>query len=553
MAPVVIVLVGGFLAASFQWLPAFELAEHFSYMLNNPSGRSAFLTSPSGFYEMPQSLAEYYPHPNEDERQFISRLYLTGGILTIPILLLLLLRLKDRISLAAFLSAATFLFLSFSPIDVWRFLPKFTWAVQFPYRLLSVTALFVALGICLTIKRMKHWEFALLITLLLIQSWNLLLMPPYSSRLPVPQRDIPDAFASLDYLILPKPLFASNDRWVISHNLPIVADKFPWRENIVDSRSHLIKDNFLRLPSQVKQRYVRIIGAVEDEQTSKSLWIAGSSNPDVPIDGLRAVGPGEFDVVFRIPAELIDVTIQSDAASRPAVPMEGKFAETKNIRLKTVDFLAGNRIEVPADGPKFLWLLGSSVFTEAIDVWLADPARPAIPVSDPISIGPGAFEIWLKLPEQPGEYTLVSSRYLVPAIADSRSSDFRRLSIAVSARMLVADATTPIRVISADLVERQSSHGYTRNFHVLPAARRAGYDNTGGHVELPIAYNPLFTVSQRGSILRGQPTDTGHLLVATKDLDSPFVVQFRLPWIIWPTTALGFIFIFIGILAGRRS
>lgn len=546
VVPVALVLVGSLLIASFQWLPAFLLREDFAVSFFNLPTYRAFLTSASGLYGFPMSLAEHYP--NDEAKWYEARLYLTPGILTVPVLLMMFAKLRDRFSIAVLLSAAVFLFLSFSPFDIWRFLPRFTWAVQFPYRLLAFVALFVALGICLTLKQLRMWQLALFGLMILIQSWGILLLPPYSSPLPTQQNAIPQTFASVDYCMTPLSPLTSHDRWLIASAIPIVADDLPQRKSMVDQQRYLLKDNVLENSgAKSGTRYLRMRGTTESEKVPISIWIAFQSNPNVPIGDVQTVGPGDFIVLFTIPNNPYSVTIRSTATLRADQPRGAVSPEATNIRVNLIEMLPGNVIQVPGYGARFLWLSGRTIFTEPVEIWLAHPASPEIPASEILSVGPGLFDRRLRLPKQPGEYTLAVSRYFVPALEDPRSTDHRRLGIEIWGHAQIADTDSVI-----SLTERDYSDGYTREFRIERAGLTRRGDNDRVFVELSMAYSPLITVFQAGNRLGSKPSNGGLILVETRDLNTPIVARFRLPWLVWPATVLGFFLLILGTVMVRQ-
>lgn len=192
-----LVLLAAVLIASLQWVPGFQLRESFigNFTINSPYERAS-LTSFSGLYGMPSALIE-------DGQKSASQLYLTPGILAIPIFILLIMRVRrhDRIGLATLACLAIFAVMSMAAFDFWQFMPRFLWAVQFPYRLIAFVALFTAIGICVTLKSLKPTLFSLLLCLLVAQNWKLLWEPAYSTPLEVRQEEVGLHYPIVDYMI----------------------------------------------------------------------------------------------------------------------------------------------------------------------------------------------------------------------------------------------------------------------------------------------------------------------------------------------------------------
>ena len=411
-----LVLLAAVLIGSFQWVPGFQLRESFigNFTINSPYERAS-LTSFSGLYGMPSALIE-------DGQESASQLYLTPGILTIPIFILLSMRVRreDHIAIATLACLAIFAVISMAAFDFWQFMPRFLWAVQFPYRLVAFVALFTAIGICVTLKSLKPTLFSLLICLLVAQNWKLLWEPAYSIPLEVRQEEVGLYYPIVDYMIRPPEAIAAGDGWLI------------------------------------------------------------------------------FD----------------------------------------------NRIFLKADVPRpsYFSIRGTTIFADGpLELWLARPSDHTIPLTGKVSVGPGSFNVRIGLPDDLGEYTLVSSRHLIPAALDSRSPDTRRLSISVLAYSQLSEDGKHVGEqgwqIPANDVSRVRSGGYKREFRV-----RSNSDAESGlpiWVELPIAYSPLTQIRQHGLSLPVKPTDTGRAAVQSTDIRAPFAARFRVPVLAWLGSLLG--------------
>ncbi len=527
--PASLILAGSVLLSSFQWYPAFLLRNDFA---TNFVNQSPFFvrkfTSFSGLYGFPLSLLQENILPSG------SRLFLTPGILTIPILLLLLAKFKNLFARVSFCGAAIFMLLSYSPFDLWYFLPEFVWSVQFPYRLLAFVALFIAVGICVTLQRLRAWQFTVLMILIVGQSFRLLVQPPYSTPLSVAQSDIPSLFASVDYIVVPTAALTSPDGWLRNYALPITESLMDF---VVDGEGYLLADNALLLSkARTNENYIRISGSIEGGSTPISLWVGQSNNPDEPLDGTRLVGPGDFSSIFRLPTSLLSLKIRlSDDSARA--------------KIKTVERLPGNEIQVkssPHERPQFLRLFGTSIFTDrSIDLWIASPESPDLPLTEKATVRPANFVAQLRLPSRPGIYVLVPSNVLVPSSV-SNSSDARRLSINLSSYAFV-DGDRVEERIPVSSVERIYSHAYRRSFSIRTDRLPPATENASKFlVELPMSFSPLAEISQGGSRIISRASDRGLAMIETSDLLSPFTAQFAMPWPVWPMMIFGVGLIYIG-------
>jgi hypothetical protein len=546
-----VVLGASLLVAGFQWYPAFlvrnDLAINF---LSQSPYNLAKLTSYSGLYGFPVSLTD---------RKLSNQtmLFLTPGILTLPVLILLVRKIGNLYGRATLCCATFFLLLSFPPVDFWKLTPQFLWALQFPYRLLAFVALFIALGICLTFEQLKAQQFFILAGVLLVQSFGVLVQQPYSAPLSGGQREIAERFASLDYLITPTLPLTHVDGWMQHYAVSLISNDWT-RDQMIDGKGYLLEENVLSPDSpRTGENYLRITGVIEGSNLSVQLWIADTAKPQVPLDGLRTVNLGQFSTFFKLPDNNPgNLTLRSsfEPQTRPVPYPMGRPL----IKLDAVDRLPGHRIQVRSSSsraPRVISIIGWTVFTDGpVELWLARVTAPDVAVSERVAVGPGPFSIRLRLPNETGDYILVPSRYLIPALADAGSSDHRRLSVFIkSYRETSAEegAVEDELLIPAALVDRTFSHGYRREFRLKAAsvAEPIELKSASALVELPIAYSPLVEITQAGTTLLLQASNTGLALARTTDLKSPFLARFRLPWIVWLGMAAGFCVVIVSALA----
>lgn len=144
-AILIVGLLFGLAISSFQWYPAYISSRDLNINFTEASPYSAaYLTSLSGFLGFPKKFSS-------DGFNF----YFTGSSWVLPAIVMALFffrkarRYSQDIQLRGVITAslvcvALFLFLSFSPVNVWVYLPRAFYATQFPYRLLAFVGLFAA-------------------------------------------------------------------------------------------------------------------------------------------------------------------------------------------------------------------------------------------------------------------------------------------------------------------------------------------------------------------------------------------------------------------------
>lgn len=531
-----LVFVGSFLIASFQWYPGFLIRYEFAteFINTSPTYANRF-TSYSGLFGFPASLSD------ENILASGSTLFFTPGILTLPILIALISTIRLRFAFSLLCGLILFLLLSYTPFDLWRFVPQIFWSVQFPYRLLAFVSLFTAIGVCVALPRLSALQFLLIAALLTTQSFQLLFRNHFSGSVAVTKADVPSTFASVDYIIVPPAAVTSPDGWLRYYAIEIFDSLMDF---VVDQDKYLLDDNKILLARyRVKESYLRISGAVDGtEPASLSLEVAGRFR-QTPMDRSRSVGPGEFSEIFRIPSDLVVLKIVANASvAKPS----GQAAPRARIKLHPIERLPGNEIRIDASQAGHdLRLAGHSVFPDApVDLWFARPTVPDLAVSGKVSVGPGAFDAKLKLPAEPGSYMIVPSRVMIPSM-HSTSADARKLSVNLSSYLFSAGDNAE-QLVSAKAVRRTFSHGYRREFEVTNPAAAAPAKGSSYLVELPMSYNPLVQISQHGDPRTAVASDRGLALVRSSDLATPFVARFAMPWIVWPMMLAGIGIIFIG-------
>jgi hypothetical protein len=159
-------------------------------------------------FGLPRSLAKTLPGVAD----YDTRLFLTPSIATIPVLLFLIYRIRNRLALAILLCLVISLALALPPFDLWAVLPKSTWALQFPYRAFSFVALFVTLGLGL-------WRGHRILPYLVgfaVATQSLVILSQPFLRGNIDTTNLPEVYASLNYRMVMNLLPTSSDSSVAS-------------------------------------------------------------------------------------------------------------------------------------------------------------------------------------------------------------------------------------------------------------------------------------------------------------------------------------------------
>ena len=565
--------VTGLLLSAFQWYPAMLSDDLLSgHFLKYSPFHAAALTSASGLYGPPLSMADR--GWTTAEAPFV---FHTPGWLTLPVLVALTVLLSRRSPSGRarwlrvmLISGAVFLFLAYCPVDVFQFLPQQTWALQMPYRLLAFSALFTALALPLVRPRLGPVAAAVLLAVTVAQSAPVLLHPTYRTPLAVPA----STYASTDYLIRDRSGLTTPDGWLVYHAVPLYPPP-PSRESrpgaapdddgsgvgtIADSDGWLRHDNrwTVRRVDGLPSR-LRIEGWSGFTGSDARLWLAAADRPEWPVSEVRRIAPGRFAASLDLPpgpGPFRLVTDPPSAARRHAAGGVGP-----GLRLTAIE--AGparvwHRPGTPV--PAVLHLVGHTLLADGpTGLWLAAPEAPDRPLTTRIDVGPGAFDVVLPLPDRPGDYVLVPSRFQVPAQRQPESGDPRRLSVRLDRAEVeaVSPAGQPVpsTAIPADAVARTATGAYDRRFVVASPVwpRPDGRLAKAVPVTLPLAFSPFFAITQDGRPLPAAPDRTGRAVVVTADLAGPIDAHYRLPAVCGPAAALGLIFAFWLLFLGVRN
>jgi hypothetical protein len=419
-------LVAGLLAAAFQWLPAFvSRGELASYIVQSPF-LTRWLSSRSGLTGLPR------PAGQTDD---LPLYFFTLGWWTVPLLvglLALVVRHRRRTPALPLLAAlAVFLFLAYSPLDVWPLLPKAMYYVQFPYRLLAFCGLLAAVAIAVVMHSLGPLTAAFFIGAMVVTQFAVLRGPEFAGVLTMSDEQIMNAFASQDYTM-------GNPQAAVS---------------VIATDGWLDPDNRVRLPS-------------------------GAPTP---------------------------------------------------LRLR---------------------LVGTTIFPDPVDIWLAEAVTKRS-VSEARSLGPGAFDVVLTIPpsmESSTSLTIVASRYLVPRDLDARSSDPRRLSLRLKRAEFVNGKAR--RFVGVGDVERTILGPYRRRFFVRQSQSTVPGEVYG--IELPMMFSPFVSVTQAGRRLDTEPSIARRIFVNSDAPSLPIDAEYRLPTATLAASLLGVGMTALSALLGYR-
>lgn len=551
-----LVILGGLLLASFQWVPGFLYYHDFAINFASASPfERRYWTSVSGLFGLPRSLVKQ-GLPGGD------RLFLTPGILTIPVLALMAIKMQRPISRATFGLLLGSLIVSFSPIDIWRFLPHTLWTVQFPYRLLAFVALSTSIGICLVLKNIHPYQWGVIVAILIGQNWILLTQQPYSTPLASDKniKMLQENFSNLDYVSGPPIPVVYSDGWLRDYATPLYDGKLKLSGMIGDDGVLLGDNSFAIGITRLAKDFIRISGKFEHGVNGRTyrLWVGHADNPLLSVGSTRSIHADEFAEIFEIPNDGRPLTLKCSVdheISRGRSPQQG----CPRIFITRVEHLPGNGFAVSGvtHQPTTLIIDGASIFEAGtINLWLARPTSPDTPVTESIVVGPGPFRASLTLPGDRGLYMLVSSRYMIPALVMPASQDDRRLSISIRSLEISAGGGLPPIEVPSLSVHRVGGNGYTRIFEVKTPQQQISSDavkKEGAIVQLPMAFSRLISITQNGRELNIASTFSGLIYIKTYDLSSPIVAKFRLPQIAIVGTLLGMCFLILASLLCLRA
>ncbi len=555
-------LLAGILLSTFRWYPMIlskDLLSRFESYNYSPDAAKS-LTSWHGLIGFPESLASllsdsarfsaFAPRPPSD----IDYLFLTPGWFTIPailgLILLLINRNKITEKLIILIPNTVFLLLAFSIGNIFQFLPRITWNVQFPYRLLAFVALFTAFSLPILLPKLKSLGFSTLALLAVIQSAALIFNPTYRDPLKASPDTISRAYANYDYAISDKYSVNEGDNWMFDY-----AKRFyPNSPGQSLSLSPPVEPNTVipSLDNHATQQYIHLQGVASSSSAVIDAWIEDPHNPLVK-SAIQQISPGSFSLRFTLPA----VNSSYRLVTRPKLVADSTEDGTV-IKLRLGEVLPFRFLKHANDQqvPSELRLAGRSIFTDqSIELWFAKASDPLVPVTGKVRIPPGEFSVSLPYPENSDEYILVPSETRIPADVDISSSEQRRLSLDLKYAEIVPRDMPAQPRITYEFIDTIKANGYSRLYSIRKGAwwTPDGLTKQAGTVELPIAFSPFYVFSQNGHPLISKPDEKARTNVTTNDLTHDIMASYRLPLLCYVAPIMGLIILvgFAGLLRGR--
>lgn len=518
-------IVAGLLLASFQWLPAMVARNDIPIDLSISPYYAAVLTSYTGLWWFPRALSSAF---GEDH------LYLTPGILTLPVAALLFWHIRRPMARTALICLLVFLLGSKAPIDFWRYLPMSFLALQFPYRLLAFVALFVALGVALCVPRLRPIQWLVVGSIVLGQVVPILVQKPYLMPIPGDARYLAYHYANFDYLAVPIQLpFVAADRWLLNYATDLSTDRGAL-EGAIDASGTIRPGNsFGIVQSSFADNYLRITGTAGSAAVGR---LALTSTADgAVLAATPPVAPGPFRFLLHHPNDGRRLTL---TCIEPASDCAG-------LAVTHVEALPRNGFQVEANaGDLTMKLEGwTASDRQRVDLWFAHPAQADRPVTATVSVGPGRFETSLPLPAEPGQYMLVSS-WSEPAAGS------RRLSVALD-YFGIERSDGPIQLSPAKLRKIESG-GYRRTFVVEAPVPPDVATQRGVAIDLPMAFSSLYRVTQGDHVLPSTPSRQGRLHIETHDTQTPITARFAPPLLSLIGPVVGLLMLVLAPLALRR-
>lgn len=317
-------LIAGICLSSFQWLPALITKKDFfiPFLDLNPS-LNAHLTSYSGFYGLPEALVI------SGNNLFLTvSMWLMPAILT-PIFFIRRFR-NSLIYLAPFMFFLfIYLFLAYSRLDFWVYLPKVFWGTQFPYRMLSFVAVFGVIILAYAFSLVKIPKFNRLFIFLsyiflIFLSGKSLLYVPLDGFYVDKSSDIKSDFGSLDYVVSNGSIYLYGDKWLIKDNFITVPNSGSDQNLYVVAKSGLPENLSINLKI-IDFKTKTILRTVNINSSSSNFKI------EIPYYVNKiAIIPDDFFVPSKI-------SVSSDSRELSAYISYLEFAPLKSAIINPVD------------------------------------------------------------------------------------------------------------------------------------------------------------------------------------------------------------------------
>ena len=524
-------LISGILLSTFRWYPALVSSNMFDHFARDPNPDiNGWLTSWQGLYSIPLSLGEMLNGPNAPfemtDKGNTTYLYLTPSWITIPCILMLITYLARKnknysTTIMILAPSCIFFILAYAVFSPFSYLPEVFWRVQFPYRLLAFVALFTALSLPLLLPKIRYVSAAILVMIIVFQSWNLIHIPTYTTQLDILHERIKTQFSNNDYLIRDTYSIASAEGDLKASSTRIYpityGELFPV---IIPNEGYRLNVN--RKKNKQKQ-FIEMVGYSGINKGNAKIWLEDGNIPGLKIVE-KNLTEGPFHITLPLPESGDQFLIKA---------AEGTSSLNSLVKLESIDIIPKHTIKSRwnIDKPQELRAQGVNTLKENTEIWIAYASDPSNPLTGKILLKPGPFDFKLNFPEAEEDLVLISTKSSIPSLENPDSKDNRKFNLKFNYAD-IASKNSPLQVpIKSHQTILKKAYPYSRIFTVNPTAwwDPSGKTQYPGIVQLPISFNPFYVAEQQGKILDSKPDESGLINIRTTNLADPIIVKFRLP------------------------
>lgn len=541
-------LASGVLLSTFRWYPGIASSKMMDYYQDPVPDMYFSLTSWIGLYSFPKSLGEILNGPgvpfSVSSEANNTYLYLTPSWITIPCiagLIFFMVKAKNKSTTMMILApACVFFILAYCIGNPFSHLPKILWHVQFPYRLLALLGLFVALSLPLLLPKIKIFPALLLGAIITVQSYALLTPITYNTPIDMPHHEIKTVFANNAFLMSDPHAIANGSNELNPYATNIYPVKFDQKSPFL-----LTKEGYKFWASPTNRygkQYLNIQGSVDGNNNSIEMWIEDIKNPSIK-GPVKKVSGKSFSTTIVMP----------DSGDEFRIMARSDSEDNLNIQtwINSIQILPARTVKAPPglDGPLELRMDGANILKETTEIWLANPSDPDTPLTGKLVIKPGNFSGSLEFPDPSNEYLLVSPKYKMFALENPNtpSWDQRKFNLMLKSAEIVQKNTPLQPRITYEYLELKKKDPYSRIYSVKESQwwTPSGKSDFAGSVQLPVPYNPFFVVEQNGKKLVTYTDGKARINFRTNDLTNEVVVKFRLPIICYVFPLLGILMLLV--------
>jgi hypothetical protein len=541
-------LASGVLLSTFRWYPGIASSKMMDYYQDPVPDLYFSLTSWIGLYTFPKSLGEMINGPgvpfSVTSEANNTYLYLTPGWITIPCiagLILYLIKAKNKSTILMILApACIFFILAYCIGNPFSHLPKILWHVQFPYRLLALLGLFVALSLPLLLPKIRRLPALLLGAAITVQSYALLTPITYNTPIDMPHHKIKTEFANNAFLMSDLHAITNGSNELNPYSTNIYPTKFDQK-----SPFELTKEGFKFGGSSTNRygkQYVNVKGTIDGNKKTIEMWIEDIKNPAIKSPEKKLSG-GFFSTTIPMPDSGDEFRLMAKYDSEETLNVQTWINSIQMLPTRTVKAAPG------LAGPLELRMNGSNTLKEVTEIWLANPWDPDTPLTGKLVIEPGNFSGALEFPDPSKEYLLVSPKYkmLVLENPNTPSWDQRKFNLLLKNAEVVSKNTPLQPRITYEYLDLKKKYPYSRVYTVKESQwwTPSGKSDFEGAVQLPVPYNPFFIVEQNGKRLTSYTDGKARINFRTNDLTKEIFVKFRLPIICYLFPLLGILMLII--------